>query len=78
MMTEVEFEDIKLLADQWEIPIATAAYGVFAEGLCKVRGGRGRPVSPENLVLAAARCLAQHDGSMQSTKFSQGTKPTAG
>ena len=65
MMTRAEFEDLELLSEQWDIPIATAAYGIFADSLARYRSVK--PHSPHSLVLAASRCIAQHIGDMQDT-----------
>ena len=67
MMTQAEHDDLTLLAEQWCVPVATAAYGIFADSLAKMR--RVRPQSPENLVLAASRAIARHEPAMQATKM---------
>ena len=66
MMTEPEYDDVALLAEQWDVPIATAGYGLFTESLSRIR--RVRPQSPENLVVVASRMIAKHDASMIPTK----------
>lgn len=70
MMTEAEHDDIQLLAQQWDVPLATAAYGVFTSELSRIR--RCKPHSPVNLVLAASAAIAKHEGSMTSTKHPNG------
>jgi pheromone shutdown protein TraB len=54
-----------LLAEQWDVPPATAAYGIFAEGLAKFR--KVSPSSPKNLVEAASRYIAKHKPEYHST-----------
>jgi hypothetical protein len=70
MMTEAEYDDMRMLAGQWDVPIATAAYGVFTDSLSRIR--KCKPHSPENLVIAASQMLAKHEGSMTSTKHPNG------
>lgn len=70
MMTEYEWDDVVLLAEQWDLPVATACYGIFCEALSKMR--RKHPQSPENLVLAASYYIAKHEGVMASTKSPNG------
>ncbi len=66
-MTEPEFQNVSLLAEQWDVPAATAAYGIFGEGFSRILRGQGRVHSPANLVLAASRIIAEHKGDMDST-----------
>ena len=66
MMTQEEFDDLTLLAEMWDIPVATAAYGIFADEMSRFRNEK--PHSPENLVLAASRYIAKHVGDMNMTK----------
>jgi len=66
LITEPEYDDLVLLAEQWDIPVATAAYGIFADTMSRMR--RVKPQSPANLVLAASAMIAKHEGSLQSTK----------
>jgi hypothetical protein len=70
MMTDPEYDDVVLLAQQWDLPVATACYGIFTEALSKMR--RVRPQSPSNLVYAASQFIAKHEGSMPSTKIPNG------
>ena len=61
-MTAAEYEIVTQLAEQWTVPKATAAFGIFATGMRKVVKGAGINPTPEKLALAASRMIAKAGG----------------
>jgi hypothetical protein len=63
-MTDSELSVLETLAEQWDVPVATAAYGLFADQIARCRNSA--PLSmPEKLVYAASRIVAQYPAELQ-------------
>jgi hypothetical protein len=58
-LTETEFEVLTMLGQQWDVPTATAAYGLLADCIAKCRRGKALAM-PERLIYAASRILAEY------------------
>jgi len=61
-MTAAEHEIVIQLAEQWTVPKATAAFGIFATGMRKIVKAAGSHPTPEKLALAAAQMIAKAGG----------------
>ena len=58
-VTESEYELLVILGEQWDLPVATAAYGLLADCIAKCR--KSKPLAmPDKLILAASQIVAQH------------------
>jgi hypothetical protein len=59
-ITDSELAVLEILAEQWDVPIATAAYGLFADQIASCR--RSKPLAlPQKLVYAASAILAKYE-----------------
>jgi hypothetical protein len=58
-VTESEYEVLEMLGESWDVPTATASYGLLADAIAHIRKVRP-PAIPENLLLAASEVLAKH------------------
>ena len=58
-ITDSELAALQILAEQWDVPVATAAYGLFADQIAICR--RAKPLAmPAKLVYAASQIVARH------------------
>ena len=58
-ITDSEHEILEILAAQWDVPVATAAYGLFADQIAVCR--RAKPLAmPEKMIFAASRIVAKY------------------
>lgn len=59
-ITDSEHAILEILAEQWDVPVATAAYGLFADQIARCR--RSKPLAmPEKLIYAASRIVAKYE-----------------
>ena len=64
-ITDAEHECLEILAEQWEVPVATAAYGLFADQIAKCR--RIKPLAmPEKMIYAASRIVAKYEPQLET------------
>jgi len=63
-LTETEYEVMRLLATQWDVPIATAAYGLLADCIAKCRRQKALTM-PDKLIYAASRIVAKYEPELQ-------------
>lgn len=59
-ITHSEYEILELLSEQWDVPVATAAYGLLADSIAKCRGKNRSKNIPDDLVYAASRIMAKY------------------
>jgi len=59
-VTHTEFEILEMLAVQWDVPVATAGYGLLADCIAKCRKNKAIAM-PERVVIAASRIVAQYE-----------------
>jgi hypothetical protein len=59
-ITDTEHSVLELLAEQWHVPVATAAYGLFADQIATCRRAKALAM-PEKLVYAASLIVAKHE-----------------
>jgi hypothetical protein len=63
-MTDSEFTVIEILSEQWDVPVATAAYGLLADQIANCR--KSEPLAmPEKLIYAASRIVAKYEPELQ-------------
>jgi hypothetical protein len=63
-ITDAEHEVLEILAEQWGVAVATAAYGLFADQIAKCR--RIKPLAmPDKLIYAASRIVAKYEPELQ-------------
>ena len=60
-VTETEMEVLELLAEQWAVPVATAAYGLLADCIAHCRKKNRAMSVPDNLVYNASRIIAKYE-----------------
>ena len=58
-VTESEWEVIQMLAKSWDVPTATAGYGLLADSIAAIRK-RSPTAIPRDLLLAASAVVAKH------------------
>lgn len=58
-VTHTELEVLEMLAVQWDVPIATAAYGLLADCIAKCRKDKALAM-PERMIIAASRIVAKY------------------
>ena len=58
-MTESEYEVLAVLGEQWNLPVATAAYGLLADQIATCRN-EDPLAMPEKLIYAASVIVAKH------------------
>jgi hypothetical protein len=58
-VTDTEHEVLEILAEQWDVPVATAAYGLFADQIARCRNMKALAM-PEKLVYAASRIVSKY------------------
>lgn len=63
-VTESEKEVLGMLAEQWEVPMATAAYGLLADVLAKCRRQKALNM-PDKMIYAASRIVARYEPELQ-------------
>jgi hypothetical protein len=63
-LTETEFEVMELLAESWDVPTATAAYGLLADQIATCRKANALAM-PERLIVAASQIVAKHQPELQ-------------
>ena len=63
-VTHSELEVLQILGEQWDVPTATAAYGLLADCIAKCRRGKAPPM-PERLVIAASRIVSRYEPELQ-------------
>jgi hypothetical protein len=59
-ITATEREVLELLAEQWDVPTATAAYGLLADSIARCRRSRAVLTMPDKLIYAASRIVAKY------------------
>ena len=59
-VTPTEFDVLQLLADQWDVPVATASYGLLADQIAACRKAKALAM-PEKLYYAASKIIAKHE-----------------
>lgn len=63
-VTPSEMEVLQMLAVQWDVPTATAAYGLLADCIAKCRRQTGRQkvlAMPDRIIYAASRIVARYE-----------------
>jgi hypothetical protein len=63
-VTDAEYTVIALLAEQWDVPVATAAYGLLADQIANCRKEKALAM-PEGLIYAASRIVAKYEPELQ-------------
>jgi len=58
-LTETEFDVLKMLGEQWEVPTSTAAYGLLADCIAKCRRTKALAM-PDKMIYAASRIVARY------------------
>jgi hypothetical protein len=58
-VTQTEYDVMQQLADQWDVPIATAAYGLLADQIARCRKSRALAM-PEKLYYAASLIVTRY------------------
>lgn len=72
-VTQTEYEVMELLSDQWDVPVATAAYGLLADQIASCRKAKDLAM-PEKLFYAASQIVAKYKPIVDT----QIDKPTGG
>lgn len=63
-ITDSEFEVLEILAEQWDVPVATAGYGLLADAIGNCR--KSKPLAiPDKLIYAASRIVARYKPAVQ-------------
>ena len=75
-LTDEDCDYVEILAKQWNLPMATVIYGLFAQTLSICV--RRKPQSPATLVLAAAEYLAEHGKQHPPGRYQAGTPLNGG
>lgn len=63
-MTDSELAVLEMLAEQWDVPVATAAYGLFADQIARCRNAEPLAM-PEKLVYAASRIVGKYPAALR-------------
>jgi hypothetical protein len=63
-VTETEYEVMELLGKSWDVPTATAAYGLLADSIAACRKANALAM-PERLIVAASQIVAKHKPEQQ-------------
>jgi hypothetical protein len=63
-MTDSELAALESLAEQWDVPVATAAYGLFADQIARCRNSKPLAM-PEKLIYAASRIVAKYPAELK-------------
>jgi hypothetical protein len=63
-LTETEYEVLTMLGQQWDVPVATAAYGLLADCIAKCRRQKALAM-PEKVIYAASRIVARYEPELQ-------------
>jgi hypothetical protein len=66
-VTPSELEVLELLAVQWDVPTATAAYGLLADCIAKCRRQKALAM-PEKIIYAASRIVAKYEPELQESQ----------
>ena len=63
-MTETEYDVLAMLAEQWEVPTSTAAYGLLADCIASCRRQKALAM-PEKMIYAASLLVARYNPAAQ-------------
>lgn len=63
-LTESELEVLAMLGEQWDVPTATAAYGLLADCIAKCRRQKALTM-PDKMIYAASRIVAKYEPELQ-------------
>ena len=63
-VTHSDLEVLKLLGEQWDVPVATAAYGLLADCIAKCRRQKALHM-PDKIIYAASRIVAKYEPELQ-------------
>jgi hypothetical protein len=66
-VTPSELEVLELLGVQWDVPTATAAYGLLADCIAKCRRQKALAM-PDKLIYAASRIVARYEPELQESQ----------
>jgi hypothetical protein len=67
-LTQTEYEVLELLGRQWDVPTATAAYGLLADCIAKCRRTKALTM-PDKMIYAASRIVASYKPEMQENEL---------